>query len=203
MPANPPQTGGSAEPTNILPPTPPPSLAPPSFKIIAGSYEKLLYGLEASLISSTHGPELAFHLNPIFIFSAHVSCIKAVAASPEGGKWLATGSTDEVIKVWDLRRRKEVGGLMHHEGSSLNLPPSSCELNSLDCQGRSHTSSFLLAHTFCRLRKMERCVCSEPGIGLFSAFSRVTRAASTASPSIPLEKSQSALERTALCECGT
>ena len=87
---------------------------PKSFKVIAGSYERLLYGLEASVTSS--GSELVFRLNPIFIFPAHVSCIKAVAASPNGGKWLATGSADEIIKVWDLRRRKEVGGLMHHEG---------------------------------------------------------------------------------------
>jgi len=44
-----------------------------------------------------------------------------VAASPQGGKWLATGSGDEIIKVWDLRRRKEVGGLMQHEGSITHL----------------------------------------------------------------------------------
>jgi len=56
-----------------------------------------------------------------FIFPAHVSCIKAVAASPHGGKWLATGSADEIIKIWDLRRRKEIGGLMHHEGSITHL----------------------------------------------------------------------------------
>ncbi|KAG6850676.1 hypothetical protein H0H93_010404 [Arthromyces matolae] len=71
-------------------------------------------------------------LKPIFIFPAHVSCIKAVAASPEGGKWLATGSSDEIIKVWDLRRRKEIGGLMHHEGSitTLTFPSRSHLLSS-------------------------------------------------------------------------
>jgi protein MAK11 len=86
-----------------------------SFKIVAGSYEKLLYGLEGTV--SAEESKLSFDLKPIFIFPAHVSCIKAVAASPNGGKWLATGSTDEIVKVWDLRRRKEVGGLLHHEGS--------------------------------------------------------------------------------------
>ena len=45
-------------------------------------------------------------LKPIFIFPAHVACVKAVAASPEGGKWLATGSTDEIIKVWDLTKER-------------------------------------------------------------------------------------------------
>ncbi|KAJ3510711.1 hypothetical protein NLJ89_g4523 [Agrocybe chaxingu] len=88
---------------------------PTSFKLVAGSYEKLLYGLDGSVTLNDES-KLEFHLKPIFIFPAHVSCIKAVAASPQGGKWLATGSADEIIKVWDLRRRKEIGGLMHHEG---------------------------------------------------------------------------------------
>lgn len=90
---------------------------PSTFKVIAGSYEKLLYGLDGSVTTSEDNEsKLEFHLKPIFIFPAHVSCIKAVAASPQGGKWLASGSADEIVKIWDLRRRKEIGGLMHHEG---------------------------------------------------------------------------------------
>lgn len=104
---------------------PKPSTLPTAFKIVAGSYEKLLYGLQGTVTlvpsdaaagSSTHSG-VAFHLKPQFIFPAHVSCVKAVAASPNGGKWLATGSADEIVKVWDLRRRKEIGGLMHHAGT--------------------------------------------------------------------------------------
>ncbi|EKM81619.1 hypothetical protein AGABI1DRAFT_69942, partial [Agaricus bisporus var. burnettii JB137-S8] len=91
-----------------------------TFKIVAGSYEKLLYGLEGKTTYS-EDKNLQFHLKAIFAFPAHVSCIKAVAASPQGGKWLASGSADEIIKVWDLRRRKEIGGLMHHEGSITHL----------------------------------------------------------------------------------
>lgn len=98
---------------------------PSSFKIIVGSYERLLYGLEGTTsVSSTGASELEWTLKPIFIFPAHVSCIKVVAASPQGGKWLATGSGDEIIKVWDLRRRKEVGGLMQHEGVFFYYTPS-------------------------------------------------------------------------------
>ncbi|KAL0059746.1 Protein mak11 [Marasmius tenuissimus] len=95
------------------------SLPTGKFKIVAGSYEKLLYGLEGST-SLSESKETQFDLKPIFMFPAHVSCIKAVAASP-GGKWLTTGSADEIIKVWDLRRKKEIGGLMHHEGSITQL----------------------------------------------------------------------------------
>ena len=84
---------------------------PSTFMIVAGSYEKLLYGLEGTFDSSSGSPSL----KPIFIFPAHLACVKAIAASP-GGKWLATGSEDEFIKIWDLRRRKEVGSLSQHEG---------------------------------------------------------------------------------------
>ena len=91
---------------------------PTSFKVIAGSYEKLLYGLEGTV--SSDSAEYSFNLKPIFIFPAHVSCIKSVAVSPQGGKWLATGSADEIIKVWDLRRRKELGGLMQHQGTQMS-----------------------------------------------------------------------------------
>ena len=93
---------------------------PAVFKLIAGSYEKLLYGLEGSItLGEEDEDQISVNLKPIFIFPAHVSCVKAVSGSPMGGKWLATGSIDEIVKVWDLRRRKEVGGLMQHEGEHL------------------------------------------------------------------------------------
>lgn len=102
-----------------------PTTLPGSFILIAGSYEKLLYGIEGSypphnvdsgdgLVNRVVKPDLT----PIFIFPAHLAFVKCVAASP-GGKWLATGSEDEFIKVWDLRRRKEVGSLSQHTGASL------------------------------------------------------------------------------------
>lgn len=107
---------------------------PASFVVVAGSYEKLLYGLDGTVTSSESGYE--FHLKPIFIFPAHVSSIKAVAASPNGGKWLATGSSDEIVKVWDLARRKEIGGLMHHQG-----------MCSFGCQrGRVNITLFRIYH---------------------------------------------------------
>jgi len=98
---------------------PPP---PSAFKLVTGSYEKLLYGLEGSVtLGESDGDQISVKLKPIFIFPAHVSCVKAVSGSPMGGKWLATGSVDEIVKIWDLRRRKEVGGLMQHEGEFLTI----------------------------------------------------------------------------------
>ncbi|KAJ7230466.1 WD40-repeat-containing domain protein [Mycena pura] len=119
-----------------------PTTLPSTFKVVVGSYERLLYGLEGSTSYVAETSELAFHLKPVFAFPAHVSCIKAVAASPHGGKWLATGSADEIIKVWDLRRRKEIGGLMHHEGSITHL----------DFPSRSHLLSASEDGTLCLFR---------------------------------------------------
>ncbi|EUC59145.1 MAK11 protein (maintenance of killer toxin-encoding satellite M1 dsRNA), related protein, putative [Rhizoctonia solani AG-3 Rhs1AP] len=95
---------------------------PSAFKIVVGTYEKLLYGLEGQVVDEPESEgKFSVTLTPIFIFPAHVACVRAVAASPQGGKWLATGSTDEIVKVWDLRRRKEVGGLVQHQGSITRL----------------------------------------------------------------------------------
>lgn len=105
---------GKAKAVHVARDDEPEHTLPVSFKIMAGSYEKLLYGIEGTV--SVEDASHKYNLKPIFIFPAHMSYIRAVAASPSGGKWLATGSGDEIIKVWDLRRRKEIGGLMHHEG---------------------------------------------------------------------------------------
>lgn len=109
---------GKSRATSALDDEEMPTSLPTSFKVVAGSYEKLLYGLEGTV--SVQGSSHEYTLKPMFIFPAHMSCIKAIAASPNGGKWLATGSADEIVKVWDLRRRKEIGGLMHHEGEFLD-----------------------------------------------------------------------------------
>jgi len=82
--------------------------------VVSGSYDKILYGLQIE--PKSEESEEVHQFKPIFIFPAHISCIKAVAASPRGGKWLVSGGTDEVIKVWDLRRKKELGSLQQHQG---------------------------------------------------------------------------------------
>lgn len=111
----------TSELTSSSLPTPIAPSHPKAFQIIAGSYEKLLYGLVGNFpsletIQNKGEAEHDWDLKPVFIFPAHQACVKAVAAS-EGGKWLATGSTDEIVKIWDLRKRKEVGGLIQHSGS--------------------------------------------------------------------------------------
>ncbi|KAJ2806904.1 Protein mak11 [Coemansia guatemalensis] len=83
-----------------------------SFIIAAGTYERILYGIEAQFVDQQ------LTLNPRFIFPAHIGCIKAVSA---GGRYLASGSTDEIIKVYDLKKRVELGSLHEHKGSITAL----------------------------------------------------------------------------------
>ncbi|KAJ2747263.1 60s ribosome biogenesis protein mak11 [Coemansia sp. BCRC 34301] len=83
-----------------------------SFLVTAGTYERILYGIEGRFV----GEQLT--LNPQFIFPAHIGCIKAVSV---GGRYLASGSTDEVVKLYDLKKRVELGSLHEHKGSITSL----------------------------------------------------------------------------------
>ena len=100
-----------------------PGSAPRGLRIVAGSYERFLYGIEGFVHRGADG-NYTVSLTPRFVFPAHVSSIRCVACAGRDSKWLATGGMDETIKVWDLRRRKEVGALTGHEGTitSLSFP---------------------------------------------------------------------------------
>ncbi|GAA6014557.1 hypothetical protein JCM11491_004540 [Sporobolomyces phaffii] len=113
----------AATPAQHAAPPAKPQGPPKRFVVSVGSYERLLYGLDCSF-TPTSPPSLS--VNPIFSFPAHLSSLRTVAASTTaaasagggrgtmrkvGGKYLVSGGQDEVIKVWDLQRRKEVGSL--------------------------------------------------------------------------------------------
>ncbi|KAG0204758.1 p21-activated protein kinase-interacting protein 1-like protein [Mortierella sp. NVP41] len=83
------------------------------FRIVAGTYENMLYGVDAYW-----NEDMTLRLSPIFIFSAHIGCIKSLAI---GGHFLASGSTDEKIQLYDLKRRKELGALLQHQGTITSL----------------------------------------------------------------------------------
>ncbi|RIB16314.1 WD40-repeat-containing domain protein [Gigaspora rosea] len=82
------------------------------FLIVVGSYERILYGINGCWCK----PSLRF--DPTFIFPAHIGCIKAVAI---GSRYLASGSTDEIIKLYDIKKRKEIGSLLQHDGSITTI----------------------------------------------------------------------------------
>jgi len=95
------------------------------FSIILGSYEQVLYGFEVSKAdpevletnedtSEEDEEELNLNFEAIFAYAPHVGCIKAVASN---GKFLASGSTDESIKIYNLNTRKEFGVIGQYQGS--------------------------------------------------------------------------------------
>lgn len=57
-------------------------------------------------------------ISPVFIFPAHSGCIKALAI---GGRFLASGSSDEIIKLYDLKKLREIGHLTQQDGTITAL----------------------------------------------------------------------------------
>ncbi len=92
-----------------------------SFLVSLGSYERILYGVDVH-VAMAHGAdrdgaaEGAPTVTPrqSFAIPAHLGCIKSIASSP---RFLACGSSDETVRLFDIRRRKELGSLSQHQGS--------------------------------------------------------------------------------------
>lgn len=49
-----------------------------------------------------------------FTDNSHTGCLKTVTVSSKG--ILASGGTDETIKLFNLKKRLELGSLVHHSG---------------------------------------------------------------------------------------
>ncbi|KAJ9622095.1 uncharacterized protein PV06_05829 [Exophiala oligosperma] len=83
----------------------------PVIQIIAGSYERILHGITAS-ISNLSAPDSsqAVQFADTFLFNAHASAVRCLALSPlpepglsdAQGVYLATGGSDEKINVYSL-----------------------------------------------------------------------------------------------------
>ncbi|XP_064617137.1 p21-activated protein kinase-interacting protein 1-like [Liolophura sinensis] len=78
-------------------------------EIVAGTYEELLLGYK--LVEE----DGSFRLQPSFTDHSHTGCIKTVAISRRGV--LASGGSDEVVRLINLKKRTELGSLMEHEGA--------------------------------------------------------------------------------------
>jgi len=80
------------------------SSAPEALRIIIGSYEKVLCGIDATFedesnkvqrIGDPAHTQNNLVLNPVYMFSAHTGPIKCLATSD---RYLVSGGSDEVIK---------------------------------------------------------------------------------------------------------
>ncbi|KAL6250719.1 Protein mak11 [Rhinocladiella similis] len=83
----------------------------PVIQIIAGSYERVLHGITASISSlSASDSNAAAQFTDTFLFNAHASAVRCLALSPlpepglsdAQGVYLATGGSDEKINVYSL-----------------------------------------------------------------------------------------------------
>ncbi|RHY22759.1 hypothetical protein DYB25_006367 [Aphanomyces astaci] len=90
-------------------------------QIVAGTYEGMLYGWEASTKDLT-GKKPKSALKMVYGYPAHTECIKALAMMMEhDGKTLLTGGNDEMIKIYNVKKKVEVGILMQHKGTTTPL----------------------------------------------------------------------------------
>uniref|UniRef100_A0A7I4EKH9 Anaphase-promoting complex subunit 4 WD40 domain-containing protein n=1 Tax=Physcomitrium patens TaxID=3218 RepID=A0A7I4EKH9_PHYPA len=75
-------------------------------KLVAGSYERFLWGYDVKLKKQ----ELQWK----FAYPAHIGAIKCIASS---GAVVATGGADDTIRIFDLNAQKDMGSLYKHEGA--------------------------------------------------------------------------------------
>eukprot|EP00050_Salpingoeca_kvevrii_P014710 m.39152 g.39152 ORF g.39152 m.39152 type:complete len:505 (-) comp5929_c0_seq1:170-1684(-) len=88
-----------------------------TLQVAAGSYEHVLYGFECALSRDAKGA-VKGTLSTRYVYEPHAGCISAIAGS---GPVLVSGSSDEVIKIYNVAQRVEVGTLMEHQGTITSL----------------------------------------------------------------------------------
>ncbi|KAM8851289.1 p21-activated protein kinase-interacting protein 1-like [Spinachia spinachia] len=94
----------------------------PELELIAGSYEQIAFGYHINT------EEKEWTSKAAFTHHAHTASISAVAASE---RFVATGSKDETIQLYDMRKRIEHGALLQHDGT----------ISCLEFYGTSHLLS--------------------------------------------------------------
>ncbi|XP_030625043.1 p21-activated protein kinase-interacting protein 1-like [Chanos chanos] len=77
-------------------------------ELITGSYEQIAFGYRVC------PGEKEWTLTPVFTHHAHTASLSSVASSE---RFIATGSKDETIQLYDMKKRTEHGSLLHHDGS--------------------------------------------------------------------------------------
>ena len=85
------------------------------FLVAVGTYERIIYGLDVTVLASEENASPVLESKVAFALPAHTTgYVKCVASCP---KYLVTGGTDEVIRIFDLARRKDIGSINNHEGT--------------------------------------------------------------------------------------
>uniref|UniRef100_A0A3B3CRI5 PAK1 interacting protein 1 n=1 Tax=Oryzias melastigma TaxID=30732 RepID=A0A3B3CRI5_ORYME len=76
--------------------------------LVAGSYEQIIVGYRVKT------GEKEWTAEADFTHHTHTASISAVAASQ---RFVVTGSKDETIQLYDMKKRTEHGALLHHDGT--------------------------------------------------------------------------------------
>lgn len=94
--------------------------------VVAGCYDGSVHGWQCGEVESSTESKCG-DLDLAFAYRAHQSCLKCLAIGLRGGKegsekkWLASGGTDEIVRVYDLGKLEEVGELIEHTDTVLSL----------------------------------------------------------------------------------
>ncbi|KAH9365068.1 p21-activated protein kinase-interacting protein 1-like [Haemaphysalis longicornis] len=83
------------------------------FDVILGTYEEFLLGY--ALQKDKDGK---FTLEQFFTNHSHLGSIRCLAS---GGRFVASGSVDETVRLFNMRARTEMGTLMQQEGTITSL----------------------------------------------------------------------------------
>ncbi|CAM4723737.1 unnamed protein product [Leuciscus chuanchicus] len=91
-------------------------------ELVAGCYEQIVFGYRVCT------GEEEWTIEPNFTHHAHTASLTAVSSSD---RFIATGSKDETIQLYDMSKKTEHGALLHHDGS----------ISCLEFYGTSHLLS--------------------------------------------------------------
>jgi len=84
--------------------------------LIAGSYERFVWGYKLRHPKPTSGGNQTRTLTPLFSYAAHLSPVKSVAvAGPVG----ASAAGDDSVKLYDLSACSELGSVLLHDSASV------------------------------------------------------------------------------------
>ncbi|XP_077876658.1 p21-activated protein kinase-interacting protein 1 isoform X1 [Ictidomys tridecemlineatus] len=85
-------------------------------ELVAGSYEQVLFGFTVHPEPQASGDKEQQQWTPVadFTHHAHTASLSAVAVN---SRFVVTGSKDETIHIYDMKKKIEHGALVHHNGT--------------------------------------------------------------------------------------
>uniref|UniRef100_A0A8C5KJ88 p21-activated protein kinase-interacting protein 1 n=1 Tax=Jaculus jaculus TaxID=51337 RepID=A0A8C5KJ88_JACJA len=83
-------------------------------ELVAGSYEQVLFGFTVHPGSGSRDGREKWTAVADFTHHAHTASLSAVAVN---SRFVVTGSKDETIHIYDLKKKIEHGALVHHNGT--------------------------------------------------------------------------------------